>query len=251
MSGLERYQEAVLRSYKGIFKTLEAEKLGELLHTILIDNSTPQKTQLFLSKRNNYILRKIFNGFVEIVTSYNNLKDTEVYINRFPFRGTSIRKEHYLKYHIDNYLNEIYILQNRLINYPKIILRANKKASRYSKLEEAQILLDKAVRLNFKGIVDLRGDHVHDDRFYDSYLSRIGAWGVFADPADVNSMTEEEMKIIDYYKKMYDISFQEAKLVWKQRIKANNQTIKKLLDSYFECVYTMVFDKSGSIIPND
>jgi hypothetical protein len=59
----------------------------------------------------------LFYGFNEIFISFERLKDLEVYISRFPNTKTLIAKIDYLRFLIENYLNEMYLLKERLNKY--------------------------------------------------------------------------------------------------------------------------------------
>src|SRR5437762_800785 len=65
----------------------------------------------------------IFRGFVEIANAAETLHDMRIYVRRFPFGGTSISRSKYLRFIIESYLHESYILTQRLLAYPEKIRR--------------------------------------------------------------------------------------------------------------------------------
>jgi hypothetical protein len=72
---------------------------------------------------------KLYVGFKEIADSYYCLIDIETYIGRFPYGDTRISKTRHLVYHMENYINEVYILKERLTSYFTIIGRCQQLKS--------------------------------------------------------------------------------------------------------------------------
>jgi hypothetical protein len=63
----------------------------------------------------------IFNGFNEITASLENIKLTLAFISLVPPKSKKINRSDYLKYHIHVYLQEIYILKERLNEYKETV----------------------------------------------------------------------------------------------------------------------------------
>ena len=52
---------------------------------------------------------------VEIGMSIRTLEDTELYVRRFPYGDTDLSKTRHLRRHIEKHIEEMYILQERLV----------------------------------------------------------------------------------------------------------------------------------------
>ncbi len=73
-----------------------------------------------------------FIEFGEIMESVDNLHNIAVYIRRFPYARLGVEKGAFLRYHVENYLNELYILQKRMEAYLTAISRMYKLDPRSS-----------------------------------------------------------------------------------------------------------------------
>ena len=105
----------------------------------------------------------MYNGFREISGSYYGLLEIEIYIGRFPYRNTKISKTRHLAYHMENYLNEIYILKERLNSYFTTIGRIYRKDRRIQDILKRTKPLFAFVNNTLKGIIDTRG-HMYTKR---------------------------------------------------------------------------------------
>jgi len=50
----------------------------------------------------------------EIARSLDTMRDVEFYIGKFPYRKTKIAKHRHLQFHVEAFLHELYIMQERL-----------------------------------------------------------------------------------------------------------------------------------------
>src|SRR5207253_897042 len=88
----------------------------------LLDLDGPKEVKPKRTGRKTFCY-KLFYGFTEIAGSLDTLEDIEVFIGRFPFRGTRITKERYLQFHVECHLAEIYLLRERLRSYLTLLER--------------------------------------------------------------------------------------------------------------------------------
>jgi hypothetical protein len=61
--------------------------------------------------------QRLFKPFSSIFKSHETLQNIEVYIRRFPFRGTRVSPVTYLRHNIEVYLQEVYVLRQRVIDF--------------------------------------------------------------------------------------------------------------------------------------
>jgi AAA+ ATPase superfamily predicted ATPase len=174
MSGYDDYKNTLFNTLLENTKTLplpEERELKEILERSIF-GSGPVETYVSKTKYGKY-LSVLYQGWKEIDRTYSNIKDIEIYIKRFPYKETTINKINYIYYHIGNFLNEMYILENRLIDYPKKIIRANKKSPNFAGDEKRVKELEQTVNSLFQKIELIRGSHVHKYHFLDHELERI------------------------------------------------------------------------------
>ncbi len=170
---------------------------------------------------------KTFKGFMEISSTVEALRLTQVFVSLSPPRSRRIKKPEYLKYHVSLYLQEIYILKERLNSYATKIQRSYSKDSRKHVADAKIKPLFEMVKKSMDGLVLTRGSHVHEMRYSDEDLDRVS---MFSLVSDADQEFEEALKL----------SYRLAKSTWKERIKTNNEELMKLLDYYFDELYEVI-----------
>ena len=217
-----------------------SKELGEALMNSLLDTNGPTVINRPLTKKEIYF-GKIYFGFNEIFSSVQALKDIEVYISTFPYKNKNITKPRYLRYNIENYFNEIYLLKERLISYGAIIDRCYRKDINYITIKDRIKIL---VEDSLKNIVDTRGRHVHKYRFQTKNIERLELMDLLS-----SSMEDLAAKFLANY---YKITFIKIRNEWKQIIKDNNKALVKLIDIYSDIITESLFNKkTGKLIyPN-
>jgi len=182
---------------------------------------------------------KLYTGFNEIHNSYDSLLDIEVYLRRFPYNKTRVSKTRYLAYHMENYLNEVYILKERLDSYCTIVgrLYRNDQTLKDLDLKKAMKDLSAFVQKSLKGITDTRGAHVHNTRFTDENLARLSTM----------ELINYGPKKISLLETLYDSTHRNIRKEYVVAIKQNNERIRIILDTYFEVLYAIVDDKKMGI----
>jgi hypothetical protein len=211
MKGYSRYERLVADWAAAYIKPIhEAHQRGEQLPKI-----------------HNSFFEKAFRGFIEISSTVEALRLTQAFVSLTPPKSRRIKKPDYLKYHVGVYLQEIYILKERLNAYATKIQRAYSKSSRKN-LAEARITpLFEVVKTAVDGLVLTRGAHVHDIRYSDEDLDRVS---MFSLVSDANEEFEDAFRL----------SYKLAKTTWSKRIKDNNEATMKLLDTYFDELYAVI-----------
>jgi len=216
------------------------EEFLEILYDQLLnlgENSEPKTSQLPFSE---YVFT-VFNGFMEIFNSNHNLVDIEFYIGRFPYENSIyensiIVRSRYLRYHIENYFEEIYILKNRMCAYPKLINRAKSKYFGSSDITKLVDHLEQKVEEDFKKLVGIRGRHVHKRRYDDKDLRQLETWEILAS----NFIGKSQKYSLNFIKEMK----RNNKIItnkWIKNIRLLNIGVNNILDAYFETLYPFVF----------
>lgn len=217
------------------------EKYEELMANWAIDYMRPfvgshEKAEMPAGSK--AFFGKIFDGFSEISRSYEALKLAEILISVAPPRSKKINRDEYIKYHINAYLQEVYILKERLNSYLTKLKRVYKKTKQKEKFEEETALLFDLVKKTLGGVVDTRGDHVHEYRYNDDELIMLSSLTLISNHDDE-------------FLTFASLSYQKVKRIWSTRIKENNITTKKLLDMYFERLYEAVTVDGKIVVPKN
>ena len=113
--------------------------------------------------RDQRLLLDVFWGVVDIWKSYDVLRDVETYLARAPRAVSRIPRSRYLLYHVAVYLNETYLLKERIETLCASLTRKYRRnpPSHHSVLDAAR---DAAVA-SLATVTAARGTHVHDKRF--------------------------------------------------------------------------------------
>jgi hypothetical protein len=244
MKGWQNFTKLMLEAAKEImepsFKN-HSEELGETLLNRLHNTKGPTVIDRPLNKNEKFFGR-IFQGFNELFKSFEALKDIEIYIASFPYKNKNINKIRYLRYNIENYFHEIYILKERLISYAKIIDRSYKKDINHVNIKDNIKLL---VENSLEKIVNIRGKHVHKFRFESNSLERLELMNLLA----LSDQEPLHIIISNYYK----ITFNQTRNEWKRTIVNNNRELVKLLDIYSDSITRTLFnEQTGKInYPNE
>ena len=169
----------------------------------------------------------ILNGFTEIKEAIETLELTETIIGINPPRSKKIDKDSYLKFLVGAYLQEMYILEQRLSAF------GTKVARLYSTPRLPQ-LVQEVVYLPLKSIINARGAHVHAKRFSDEHLNVVSTLALFQ---RIGHELGEDL----------DFEFRLAQREWKNRIKNNNKATKLVVNQYFKILHS-VLCRNGKIV---
>lgn len=158
---------------------------------------------------------KIFQGYIEILKSVDTLQLVEVFIGRSPARRLAISQDRYLQFFYEAYLHELYVLQQRLFRYLKMIQRQFRHDSqRLQAVKTRCKLASKYVSETLESVVKIRGGHVHVIRAYDKGIDRLGVMSLL-----VNSTDKALKAAIDA---LLCHEGSEIRRQWKRTIKKNN-----------------------------
>ena len=179
----------------------------------------------------------IFNGLNEITASLENIKLTLASISLVPPKSKKINRSDYLKYHIHVYLQEIYILKERLNEYATTLQRRYTKINKEINVKEYITPLFQIVKMMFNDITNVRSKHVHAQRFSDSDL-------------DWLSSTTFLSKFHDEYELPSKRIYKKVSQEWETTIKKNTKEINKIIDIYFNTIYAVITKNDKLILSN-
>ncbi len=245
MENLERFATTLVKCADGYHQRIEdsvqRHELAEAWHNMLWDLPGPRCVQRKPTRDDEYF-SVVLTGYQEIHTTFLYLRDTEVYIRRFPYGDTDVCRGRHLSHHIQNWFIEVDVLRARLVKYPTCIARCQNDPRKRYEIEELAKSLDKKVETAFEEIRTIRNEHVHERRYSDDALGRVESWDLLATPIE-----SQEDIIASFYGDLAADVYKTARKEWAARIKSNNTAIKKLLDLYFGTLFDVVFDHNGRI----
>ncbi|HIP33552.1 MAG TPA: hypothetical protein EYG89_02200 [Bacteroidia bacterium] len=183
----------------------------------------------------------IFNGFSEISSSLDTLRLIELFIKTNPPKENGINYSNYLTYHVHNYLQEMYILKERLKTYSKKIQR------KYNKVIDEEVLkatVESLMKIVLEALNCITGDggvrnlHVHSEKFKDDELNWLSSTTFLAN-------------FHDEFKIQSEIAYETAKNKWQNTVENNNKELSKLIDIYFNTIYTIISIDDKVILPEE
>ncbi len=173
-----------------------------------------------------FIANKLFRPFSEIADSYECLTSISAYISSFPIRNRKISRVSYLRYHIENYLSEMYILRERLDSFLSILDRSYRRSKEYPRIHIATETMRPIVNKAFESYVRVRGSHVHENRYYDEDITGLSTLELLTKGPDA-----------DFTKKInriYRLAYKRIRNKWKTKITEDLVQIHALLNAFFE-----------------
>jgi len=174
---------------------------------------------------------KIFSGYHEIESAMETLEDIEVYLRSFPYRNSRITKARHLRYHVENSLNEVYLLRERLKSYLTTLGRSYRGDPRHDEVLQKTRPLFRTVDKVLNDIITIRGRHVHLSRFNDIDLDRVASMELLATHGSLG----REMKDV------YQTTYRMVRKHWKTTVGSNIRVLRKFLDVYGDVVHEILF----------
>lgn len=173
-----KYFEMILSVTQGIMAPMIEEVKEESQNVIMnsiLGLEGPKSKERDPSPREYFIANKLFRPMSEFMYSLEAIENIAVYARSFPYKRQGISRATYLKYHAENYLNELYLLKNRLIAYLKLIGKSYKKSEISKHVAKTISPLYTVVSKTLKGYIQVRGAHVHKHRYSDDDFDRLSA----------------------------------------------------------------------------
>ncbi len=230
---------AIANAESDRIEATHGEEVTKVYRNALFDLEGPKYLNLPRSRDENFF-HKAFRGFGEIEISYQTLLDAEVYIRRFPFGKTRITRVRYLRFHIEAYLQEVYILQERIIAYLKWLRRAYRYSPRANLVEAVAERLERIAIASLEPIRRARGAHVHEERFDSADLDRLGM---------LETIVQENS--VEIYQRIYRVEHKKIRWAWTRWMRESNYAIGQLLEIVFSTLAQVVFDAQQELIyPN-
>jgi len=234
MGGFEDFGDAIGDEVELLFNAAHdriwlpfERRVGEYLG---IPNGDTEPDPLHWSASESVLMR-LFDGYMEIEDSVNCLRNVAVYMRRFPYARAGVDKAAYLQYHVENYLGEVYILQQRVDAYLTVVSRTYRSDASASKIAQAA----KAARSQFRSALgkplSTRGAHVHRRRYTDSDLEQLGSLRLLAG-------------VSHPMKREYEKAYREVRARKREWISSTNQMVEALLDQAFAVLLPLVFDEA-------
>lgn len=181
------------------------------------------------------ILTETNTRISEITACIESLELCRALVNQKPprsiIRKAKSNETKYLRYHIEHYFEELYILEQRLSSFTKWIDR-KLKAKGHDLSPIKTLMAITLVEKMFEDIKGVRGEHVHAGRFDTAELLSLSVFDIAKDAKFVSEDTLLDMNNIIEKR----LGLEREK--WAQKISESLKTSELLIDA----VFVMLFD---------
>lgn len=236
MAEYEKFGELVREKVRTYIKVLDQDEVRKHLRYFLW--GVGEKPEPFQWTQEQDFYSETFWHYWEISISLENLDYIPVFIKK-PFRESKayqeagITKASYLRYHIEHYLQENYILLERVDRFLGWLSHQLRNEGR---MRDSKIVLQ--LRDAFDGGMNnlrlVRKRHVHIKRFDEDELSRLDFFEAF-------STDSEDEKVERVSGNIATELYMGSKEEWTKRIKENNKNLRKMIDALFGALIPIVF----------
>jgi len=214
-------------------------KNGELSIKLKIDRPArkidwPIESHCKLTRGEQYIQR-LCSLTMEVIGSYEALRGVEVYLSRLPFTRAGIAPSRYIRLQIESYFNEMYILYERMKKFTIKIGREVRKDPGAAPVDERVKYVLGEINRIFKPLLQLRGRHVHEERYDDAELTRLELLEMLA--------KKDRNTFVPHMRRATRAAHANA----LKFVKDTNTLLSVRLDRFFEFFEGLLFTKDGSI----
>ena len=216
--------------------------LKQVIFNTIFDKKGPRVISTTIPDKSLFIGNKLFRGFSEIYTTVESLRNIEKYVRRFPYRDMRISRLDYLKYHIESYLNEVYILKERMVTYNKVIARAYRKSENAEQVKKELAQSSKLVSDSLKNIVEVRGTHVHEHRYTDPDLDRLST---------LELLSNSDMQEAEIFNSFFIEEYKKIKKKWINTIRVNNSTVEQIINLFSKTLLECITNGTSLIYPTN
>jgi hypothetical protein len=226
------FRERMLDHYLDLF----SRQLHEGSVTFGVTPSDDPITVTPPTRSDELFLEEVFDWVVEITETYERLLDVELYVRRFPFQRTRINKFRYLRFSVEAYLHEAYMLSERLAGLRNYLVKAYRNDARAATIRTVKRQLSGLISERLGALLDARGKHVHRDRFSDLEIRQLGMMRIVA---------ERKPELRANFEFVYQYT-RKKKAAW---VRQHNAAIAELLDDFFAIVSPIVLSARGELLP--
>lgn len=202
MLGRKKFTKSLIKVVaKEAKRHISNSEFKEVFSNHFTGSAGPKQMKRKLS-HDEVFIGKIFYGFLEIEHCFERLGQIDIFLKNYDscitLKKKGITRSAYLTYHIEKYLEEMYILKERLSVFLKILERLYKNNG--SETKKQLITLAGRIEKSLAGIVTTRGAHIHRNRFTDEDIARLETYDFLLKaggmPSEFEKLSKKEFNSI-------------------------------------------------------
>lgn len=243
LKGLEKFQAAlandVLPEMIDWMKSKEKSKLlTEEFGKHIFDLGLPTPPGKWTGRGNYHQL--LTYHLAKVQNTLDTMRDIEFYMSRFPYSEAKIARHRHLIFHVQAFLNELYILRQRLLRLLSFIERNHRRDARLDYIKGVCEVLKNFVIGSMEKGVGIRGRHVHEWRLSDSDHDRLIGMSL--------SMSMPYVGIQNAFRSYYDSEYKRIRVRQREWVASGIELSQGLVDAYFDELFKLVFDGNGVMV---
>src|SRR3989304_4480875 len=143
MREYNKFLKSLVDSVQGTAKQILSDPEFKKVYSNYFTGSDGPKVIKRHKSQHELFVRKIFYGFTEIQNCLDRIKQTAIFLKNYDackkITTKGITKSAYLIYHIEKYLEEMYVLKERLVVYLTGLERSHKNTDSEMKKQPKRI----------------------------------------------------------------------------------------------------------------
>jgi hypothetical protein len=144
---------------------------------ILLDNT--EEGPVIIPSASDAKLMRIVSGILEIESALNRMKSASIFLGEIKSCPQGLSYVAYLKYHLDSALQSSYIFRERVETFAKRTARSYRKSSLFPLLDAWSAKHSTALDNMMRGVIEIRGEHVHENDYVDKDLALLSMSDTF------------------------------------------------------------------------
>lgn len=235
MSGLDKFRASIAIAGSQVARrTMEADREGmsEWMTDALMGAHSGRPVSSPVITSDERFTVKVLKGFSEIWDSLESLETIAKLARRAPTTASGIDPAAQLRLLVEAWYHETYILSERCGAFLTFVEREYRKDATGSATRVRVDALRAAVSAAFRPVVGVRGAHVHNERYSDFELRRLGTLSIL-------STTD------DTFAGIRRLALRDARRNKVGWLDARNSEVRKLLDLYFGELKEILFVSKG------
>jgi hypothetical protein len=241
--GLEKFQAALMNDgLPDMVRWLKSRKKARLLmdevHKHIFETGPPTPPEKRTGRVNYHQL--LTYHVSEIQTTLETMRDIEFYMGRFPYSEAKVAKYRHLIFHAQAFINELYILQERLLGFLKFVERQHRKDPRLDYIKDVCEVLRGFVTNSMKSGIAIRGRHVHEWRLSDNDHDRLIGISLYT------KMPNEDIR--KAFTAYYDAEYKKVRRRRREWVASLIGVSQELVDAFFDELFKLMFDDKGSMV---
>jgi hypothetical protein len=176
MAGLERFERLLYVDYQRYLSRVVPRNADEVLQRYrdaAAGKPLPASSDYGASRDEKFLI-KLLGHVAEIRASYDGLLDAAAFLRRYPYKPQHrITQERFVRYHVEHFYQEIYILRERLYTFSKWLQRAYRNTPQAAVVGAVSTVIPKLFNEHTEHLTRVRGRHVHETRVDDAELRQM------------------------------------------------------------------------------